>query len=112
MPVTFENVRTMALALENVVEGTSYGTPAFRVKDRLFARFRPDLNSLVVRMGFEERAALLEEDPKTFFITEHYRNYRWVLVRMDTVSRKVLANLLAHARTTAGISKRGGLRQR
>jgi len=34
--VTYETVRRMGLALPNVEEGTSYGTPALKVKGKLF----------------------------------------------------------------------------
>ena len=36
--VTFETVRKIARALENVEESTSYGTPAFKVRGALFVR--------------------------------------------------------------------------
>ena len=36
-PVTFETIRNIALALENVEESTSYGTPAFKVAGALVA---------------------------------------------------------------------------
>jgi hypothetical protein len=33
MPLTYKDVRKIALSLENVAEGTCYGTPAFKVDD-------------------------------------------------------------------------------
>jgi len=36
--VTDDDVRRLALALPETVERPSYGTPGFRVKDKLFAR--------------------------------------------------------------------------
>jgi hypothetical protein len=38
-PATWETVREMATALPEAVEGTSYGTPAFYVRKKLFVRF-------------------------------------------------------------------------
>ncbi len=35
--------------------------------------------------------------PETFFITDHYRDYAWVLVRLRTVRRAHLADLLEDA---------------
>lgn len=58
MPVTIETVRKMAIALDEVEEKTSYGTPAFRVAGSLFARLHQDKESLVVRMDFADRAEL------------------------------------------------------
>ncbi len=38
MAVKFEKVRQIALALDGVEEGSSYGTPGFKVKGVLFLR--------------------------------------------------------------------------
>jgi len=48
MSVKFEKVRQIALALDGVEEGSSYGTPGFKVKDVLFLRLHQDLDALVV----------------------------------------------------------------
>ncbi|MBZ5552007.1 MAG: MmcQ/YjbR family DNA-binding protein [Acidobacteriia bacterium] len=88
-PVTFETVREMALALalDDVEEGTSYRTPEFRVRGGLFAPLREDPDSLVVRMEPEQREELMAAEPDTYYITEHYLNYPWMLgsflVRFD-----------------------------
>ena len=39
-PVTFDTVRQLGRALPGVEEGLSYGTPALRVRGKLFARLR------------------------------------------------------------------------
>lgn len=70
MPVPFETVRQMALSLDKVEEGTSYGTPAFKVGGVLFVRLHQDLDSLVVRTDFEQRAELMAADPETYYITD------------------------------------------
>ena len=95
--VTFETVRQLALALPGVEEGTSYGTPAWKVKGKLFARQHQDGESLVIAADFADREALMEEDPETFYITDHYLNYPWVLVRLAKVRRDQLPDLLRHA---------------
>ena len=48
VPKEFGEVRRIALALDNVEEGTSYGTPAFKVRGELFVRMHQDGESLVV----------------------------------------------------------------
>ena len=37
-PPTFDTVRMIGLELAGVVESTSYGTPAVKVRGKLFAR--------------------------------------------------------------------------
>jgi hypothetical protein len=99
MAITFESVRQMALALalDKVEESTSYGTPAFKVGGQLIARLREDLDSLVVRSDFEQRAELMAVDPETYYITDHYLNYEWVLVRLERVHPDALRDLLRGA---------------
>jgi hypothetical protein len=92
--VTWNAVRKIALALPGVEEGTSYGTPAFRVKGKFMARLKEDNDSLVVLMDMIEREAVLEADPAVFYITDHYRDYPSVLVRLSQVDRAELADLL------------------
>jgi hypothetical protein len=56
-----DDVRRIALSLPETTEKSSYGTPGFRVKDRLFARMWDDPDVLVVwRPAIEEKEALIE----------------------------------------------------
>jgi hypothetical protein len=105
MPVTFDAVREFALSLPDVEEGTSYGTPAFRAGGKFFVRLREDGDSLVVPTGFEERAELLAEDPDTYYITGHYLNYPYVLVRLSRVNMDALRDLLRGAHRSAAVEK-------
>src|SRR5579863_10108426 len=89
--VTFDTVRQISLLLDHVEEGTSYGTAAFKVRGALFVRLHQDLEStIVVRTDFEQREELLAADPETYYITDHYRNYPWVLVRLSQVHSDAL----------------------
>jgi hypothetical protein len=93
-PVTFEAVRQIAQTLPAAEESTSYGTPAFKVKGKLFARLHQDGESLVVGVDFEEREEMMNADPEKFYITDHYLNYPWMLVRMSKVRPDQLRDLL------------------
>jgi len=95
--VTFAAVRKLALALPGVEEGTSYRTPAFKVRGKLIARLREDGETLVVKVGFELRDFLMNADPETFYITDHYRGYPAVLVRLPLVDRARLREVLEEA---------------
>lgn len=106
--VTYDPVRGVALKLPNVEEGTSYGTPALKVKGKLFVRLREEGDAIVLRMPFEQREGLMADDPATYYITDHYREYPWVLVRLDAVRPDVLPELLQIAHRAASASKRQG----
>src|SRR5262249_39343218 len=88
-----QKVRRIALALPGVEQGTSYGTTAFRVSGKWLARIHEDGVSLVIRVDFGEREILMEIDPNTFYITDHYRAYPAMLVRIATVDPRELRRL-------------------
>lgn len=79
-----------------------YGSPAIKLGKRLVACIAnhrsADPGSLVVRTDFEQRAALLAEDPETFYVTDHYVAHPVLLVRMIRLQHDQLRELLAAAR--------------
>ena len=80
-----------------VVEGTSYGTSALKCGAKLFIRLKEDGETLVVRMDWVERQLLLRSAPGKYFVTDHYLDYPWVLVRMAAVAKTELPALVEDA---------------
>lgn len=76
-------MRDLALTFPGVEEGTSYGTPALKVKKKFMARLREDGDSVAFRLGFDEREILMRAKPEVFYITDHYRAYPAVLLRLS-----------------------------
>lgn len=109
--MTFRDVRKMALSLEGVEESTSYGTAAFKVRDKLIARLKEDGESLVVGTTFEEREEMMAADAETYYITDHYLKYPWVLVRLPRVHPDAMRDLLKGAVRLAAASKRGSTKR-
>jgi hypothetical protein len=105
MPATFTTARKIALALDNVEEVSSYGTPGFKVRGALFARFHQDGKSLVVRMAIDKRDDMIATDPATYFITDHYLNYPWILVRIERIQPEALRDLLRAAHRSVASEK-------
>ena len=95
--VSFDTVREIAQTLAGAEESTSYGTPAFKVKKKLFARQHQDGESLVIAMDFDQREEMMRTAPEKFYITDHYLNYPWMLVRMADVTHDELHDLLLGA---------------
>src|SRR6478752_6568508 len=92
--VTWETARELALALPGAEESTSYGTPAFKVRGKLFVRLHQSGESLVVGIDENDRALRMKADPETYFITDHYLAYPWMLVRLSLVQEDDLRELL------------------
>lgn len=95
--VTYETVREIALALPGVEEGPCYGTPGLRVRGKLIARLWEDGETLVLKVGFDAREMLMAANPETFYITDHYAGYPYVLVRLPKVAREQIEHLIEEA---------------
>jgi hypothetical protein len=64
-------------------------------------------NSLVVMMAFDDRDALVEDDPDTYYLKEHYLNYPCVVVRLARVRLDALRDLVAGAYRFVNARTRG-----
>ena len=72
--------------------------PSFLLNGRFLARFRDDDTVLVLQLGtIGERDVLLQLDPRAFFLTEHYRNYPAVLIRLADVPRSLFADVVTES---------------
>jgi hypothetical protein len=97
-PVTWPTVRRLCAALPETEEYTCFGTPAFRVRrGKLLTRLREEGDVIVVKIGFDEREVLMQADPETFFLTDHYRDYPTLLVSLPRVRPAELRDLLERA---------------
>ena len=100
-PTPFKRVEAIGRTLSDVEVTTAWGQPALKVHGRMFACMaahksaEPD--SLVVMMDFPDRDALLEDDPGTYYLEDHYVGYPCVLVRLARVQPDALRDLLAGA---------------
>jgi len=100
-PPEFDRVRQIAHTLEGVEDAVSYGTAALKVHGALFIRLREDDDTLVLRCPIEDRDALIESDPDTYFLTDHYVNYPWVLARLSTINPAILRDIVVMAHRNA-----------
>jgi hypothetical protein len=96
----FDMVRTVGLTLPHVEATTKYdGSPVLKVDGIFMAGLathpsaEPD--TLVVRAGLEDRERLVEDAPKTYYLTDYYRRYPVVLVRLSRIEPDALHDLLS-----------------
>jgi hypothetical protein len=87
----------LATRLPGVTRGTSYGTPALHVKKRFLARLKEDGESVAIKIDFADRDVLLELDPAAFYLTDHYRPYPAMLIRLKEVPRDMVPSILEQA---------------
>ena len=99
--MNLSDVRKVALALPDVEDATTYGSPAFKAGGKMFAcvaiHKSAEPGSLMIRVDFDRRAELLAEAPDVYYLTPHYADYPAVLVRLSKVSKDALRDLLGGA---------------
>jgi hypothetical protein len=114
----FDTVRKIGLALPGVEASTAWGAPALKVHGKLMAcvptHRSAEPGSLMVRVGFDDRAELLAGAPDIYYVTEHYIGYSAVLVRLSRVTPDVVRDLLgmAHKFVTGDAARRSESRHR
>lgn len=109
--VTFDTVRKIARTLPGAEVATAYGSPSIKVNGTLMACIAvnkaAEPNSLMVRIDFDQRDAMIEEAPETYYLKDHYAPYPAVLVRLSRISEAELRDLLnASCRFVASKAKR------
>ncbi len=97
----FDAVRAIGATLPDVEEATAYGAFCLKVRGKMFVcqaiNKAAEPNTLAVRMDFAQRDALLDEDPSTYYLKDHYVDYPCVLVRLSKVHPDALRDLVAGA---------------
>jgi hypothetical protein len=98
--VSFAAVKAVGLTFPDVQAEIRYdGSPVLKARGcfmaGLAAHESAEPGSLVVRVSLDERAYLLEDAPETYYVTDYYRSYPLVLVRLAHVDRAALHDLLA-----------------
>ena len=97
----FSLIESIGRTLSDVEVRMSWGKPALKVQGRMFVCIashpsaEPD--TLVVMMDIADRDLLIEEDPRTYYLKDHYREHPCVLVRLAQVRPDALRDLVIGA---------------
>jgi hypothetical protein len=98
---SFKPVETIGRSLPDVELTTTWGKPTLKVRGRMFvcmaSHKSAEPDTLVVMMDFADRDALIEDDPATYYLKEHYVGYPCVLVRLSRVHPDALRDLVVGA---------------
>lgn len=112
MPLSWDDVRRIALALPESSERSSRGLASWRVRDKLFVWERPLRAAEVRELGdsapsgpilgarvehLGAKAALLADDPSVFLTTAHFDGYPAILARLDRIALDDLEELIVEA---------------
>ena len=114
----FKLVESIGRTLPDVEVTTTWGQPTLKVRGKMFvcvaSHKSSEPDTLVVMMDFAHRDALIEEDPGTYYLKEHYVGYPCVLVRLSRVHPDALRDLVigAHRYVRAKGRKKSAGRKR
>src|SRR5262245_54371726 len=84
-------LREIALQFPEVEDATTESGVAFKARGRLLVcaaiSASAEPNSIVVRIGNEQRARLMAAYPDVLYLPEHYAKYPSVLARLERLDR-------------------------
>jgi hypothetical protein len=85
----------IALAIPGAKEVLWFKKPAVFVHDQFLTKVHDKEDAMTLRVSsMEMRDMMLEAEPELFYITDHYRNFPFVLARLKTLTPKVLKEML------------------
>lgn len=107
--VDFDTVLELGASLPEVRASSSARGIALKLKGHLVActAIHPSAepHSLMVRIDFDARDALLAKQSDTYYLTHHYRSSAAILVRLAKIGRQELRKLLEEAVKFVGAQK-------
>jgi hypothetical protein len=99
--LSMDTVIELGLKLPDVQETLYYGFRALKLNGRMLActpvNKSAEINSAVVSMGFDQRAALLKKHPSLYYLTDHYAPHPTILVRLSKIPPAELEQTLRMA---------------
>lgn len=95
MSLTRAEARKIALSFEGASEGPYFGKPAVFVEEKFLTRVHHKEEAVVLAIGsIEMRDVMLEAEPELFYITDHYKNFPYLLARLSRLTKTTLKELL------------------
>jgi hypothetical protein len=94
----YQRYLKIVLRLPETEESSAYGTPGVKVKGKILSRLRTEAEgALAIHCDFIDREMLLQADPDAFFITDHYKNYPMILIRLEKIRADALREIAERA---------------
>jgi len=88
--------RKIALSFPGAYEKSSYGAPTVFIGKKVFTQINSHKRKAIMLLtqSLEERDHLVEADPETFFITDHFKNYKGLLAHTAALDARTYRALL------------------
>jgi hypothetical protein len=96
MPITRREGWKIALAYPGTEEVLWFNKPAVFLHGQFLTKVHDKEEAMTFRVSsMEMRDMMLEAEPKLFYITDHYRNFPFVLARLSALTPKMLKEMIA-----------------
>ena len=87
--------RKVMLSIQGTDERLWFNQPSVFLHDRFLAKTHHKESAVTLQVGsMEMRDMMLEAEPELFYITDHYRKFPFVLVRLSALTKTVLKEML------------------
>ena len=95
MPLSRTQAHKLMLAIPGTDERLWFNEPSVFIHDRFLAKVHKTEEAVTLQVGsMEMRDMMLEAEPKLFYITDHYRKFPFVLIRLKALSARTLKEIL------------------
>ena len=85
----------IALAIPGTEEVLWFRKPAVFLNSQFLTKVHDKEEAMTLRVSsMEMRDMMLEAEPELFYITDHYRNFPFILVRLTALTPKLLKEIL------------------
>ena len=94
--LTRAEARKIMLAIKGTSERPYFGKPSVFYGENFLSRVHDKEDAVALRVGsIEMRDVMLEAEPKLFYITDHYKPWPMLLVRLKPLNAATLKELVA-----------------
>jgi hypothetical protein len=94
MSAEWKAVKKLVREFPGTEEAAAHGRQGFRVGKKFLCAFNEQENALGLRISMEERELLMEQAPRIYYVTDHYRPFPTVLVSLKHVTAEELRHQL------------------
>ena len=95
MPLSGPEARKIMMAIPGTDERLWFNQPSVFIHDRFLAKTHHKEDAVTLQVGsMEMRDMMLEAEPRLFYITDHYRKFPFVLIRLSALTKTVLKDML------------------
>ena len=95
MPISRKEGWKIALAVPGAEEVLWFNKPAVFLHGQFLTKVHDKEDAIVLRVSsMEMRDMMLEAEPRLFYITDHYRNYPFILAWLSALTPKLLKELV------------------